>query len=30
MDKAQLGEILIYQMENGETKIDVFMEDNSI
>ena len=30
MDKNQKGEILIYQTEKGETKIDVYMEDGTI
>lgn len=30
MDTNQKGEILIYQTEKGETKIDVYMEDESI
>jgi hypothetical protein len=30
MDELQKGEILIYQTEKGETKIDVFMEDGII
>lgn len=30
MDINQKGEILIYQTEKGETKIDVYMEDNTI
>ncbi|WIV12891.1 virulence RhuM family protein [Proteiniborus sp. MB09-C3] len=30
MDTNQKGEILIYQTEKGETKIDVYMEDGTI
>lgn len=30
MDINQKGEILIYQTEKGETKIDVYMEDGTI
>lgn len=30
MDKNQKGEILIYQTEKGETKIDVSMEDGTM
>ena len=30
MDELQKGEILIYQTEKGDTKIDVFMEDGTI
>ena len=30
MDINQKGEILIYQTEKGETKIDVYMEDETI
>jgi len=30
MDDLQKGEILIYQTEKGETKIDVSMEDSTI
>ena len=29
MDELQKGEILIYQIENGETKMDVFPEDGT-
>lgn len=30
LDINQKGEILIYQTEKGETKIDVYMEDGTI
>jgi hypothetical protein len=30
MDELQKGEILIYQTSNGDTKIDVFLEDGSV
>ena len=30
MDTNQKGEILVYQTEKGETKIDVFMEDGTV
>jgi hypothetical protein len=30
MDELQKGEILIYQSENGDTKIDVFLEDGTV
>ena len=30
MDINQKGEILIYQTEKGETKIDVYMEEETI
>jgi len=30
MDELQKGEILIYQTENGDTKIDVFLEDGTV
>lgn len=30
MDISQKGEILIYQTEKGETKIDVYMEHDTI
>jgi len=30
MDDLQKGEILIYQTENGDTKIDVYLEDGSV
>jgi hypothetical protein len=30
MDELQKGEILIYQTESGDTKIDVFLEDGSV
>jgi len=30
MDEMQKGEILIYQSESGDTKIDVFLEDGTV
>jgi hypothetical protein len=30
MDEFQKGEILIYQSENGDAKIDVFLEDGTV
>ena len=30
MDEHQKGEILIYQSEQGDTKIDVFFEDGTV
>lgn len=30
LDNQQKGEILIYQSETGETKIDVFLEDGTV
>jgi len=30
MDELQKGEILIYQSEGGDTKIDVFLEDGTV
>ena len=30
MDELQKGEILIYQSERGDTKIDVFLEDGTV
>jgi len=30
MDELQKGEILIYQSENGDTKIDVYLEDGTV
>jgi len=30
MDDLQKGEILIYQTENGDTKMDVFLEDGTV
>ena len=30
MDEMQKGEILIYQSENGDTKIDVYLEDGTV
>ena len=30
MDELQKGEILIYQSENGNTKIDVYFEDGTV
>ena len=30
MDELQKGEILIYQAESGDTKIDVYLEDETV
>jgi hypothetical protein len=30
MDELQKGEILIYQSESGDTKIDVYLEDGTV
>ena len=30
MDNQQKGEILIYQSESGDTKIDVYLEDGTV
>ena len=30
MDELQKGEILIYQSESGNTKIDVYLEDGTV
>ena len=30
MDELQKGEILIYQSEGGDTKIDVFLENGTV
>ena len=30
MDNQQKGEILIYQSEGGDTKIDVYLEDGTV